>query len=334
LNEPRPISVQPALILRAMRSVATLSGRSIPVPVERELLRLVQQHVLRSDLDLDTLPAIAPGELRAALPDPDQRAWVVRCATLVPYVSLEVDQAKIAAVDAFAMQLGTVPEVLDDLHRRRRVQLERVVLDQARRGVRIYLTVRTSAQLRGVVEALHRQHPDPALAARFRELDALPLTSLGGALRDFYRSRGMALPGEPGCLDERLLEHDLLHVLGGFGADLADETALVGFAAGVARLPMGRQILLDAIVECCCIAQLVGMLAPGASRPALDVAAIAAAHDRGVVVRSDRLRTWDWWGDVRTELATLRERFAIRVPGRVQPLPATAPARAKEPRAA
>lgn len=317
-----------------MRSVATLSGRSIPVPVERELLRLVQQHVLRSDLDLDALPAVAPGELRAALRDPDQRAWVVRCATLVPYVSLEADQAKIAAVDAFAMQLGTAPEALHDLHRKRRVQLERIVLDQARRGVRIYLTVRTSAQLRGIAEALHRQRPDPVLAARFHALDALPAASLGGTLRDLYRSRGMALPGEPGCLDDRLVEHDLLHVLGGFGADLADETALVGFAAGVAHLPMGRQLLLDAIVESCCIAQLAGALEPGAPRPSLDVAALAGAYDRGVAVRGDRLRGWDWWSDAGTDLAALRERFAVRVPGRAQPVPAAAAARAKEPRAA
>jgi hypothetical protein len=325
--------VEAECALRAMRSVATLQGRSVPLPIERELLLAVQKHVLGGTLDVDTLPAIAPGEVRAALRDPDQRAAVIRCAVLVPYVSLEVDQAKIATVDAFAMQLGIAPEVLRDLHQQRRTQLERAALDQARRGVRIYLTVRTSSLLRGIVDMLRRQRGDAELAGRYRALAALPSSSLGRALVDFYRSRGIALPGERRGLDERLVPHDLLHVVGGFAGDLADETALVGFAAGLARMPVGPQLLLEALAAMLTIGQLSGALAPGAPRPSLDAAALLAAYDRGVATSSDRLRAWSWWGDARTDLAEVRARFGVRVLRPVQPLPATA-ARAKQPRAA
>ena len=334
MNDLAPTPAEATCILRAMRSVATLSGRSVPLPIERELLRAVQQHLLRSDLDVDALPTIAPAELRASLRNPDQRTWLIRCAILVPYVSLEVDQAKIATVDFFAMQLGISPEMLRDLHGQRRAQLERVALDQARRGVRIYLTVRTSAQLRGIVDTVARKSGDAELAARYRTLAMLPAGTLGGALFDFYRSRGIALPGEEHGLDERLVPHDLLHVIGGYSGDLADETALVGFAAGLARLPMGRQLLLEALTEMSCVAQLVGALAPGAPRPRLDVAALTSAYDRGVAASSELVRGWDWWADAHSDLAGVRERFAVHLPRRVRSLPAPAAARAKQPRAA
>src|SRR4029077_19218158 len=136
-----------------------------------------------------------------------------------------IEKAKIAIVYVFAMQLGVSPEVLRDLHQQRRAQLERVALDQARRGVRIYWTVRTSSQLRGIVDTVRRQRTDDELAARYRALATLPSSSVGRALIDFYRSRGIALPGEERGLDERLVPHDLLHVVGGFAGDLADETA-------------------------------------------------------------------------------------------------------------
>jgi len=324
--------------LRAMHSVATVSGLTIPLPIERELLLSVRGHVLRSAVDVDALSVISPAELRAVLRDPDQRGRVVRCVVLVPYVSLEVDAAKIATVDAFAMQLGTSPEVLRDLHLRREAQLERVALDQARRGAHIYLTVRTSARLRGIVDALRRQRRDDALAARYQALAGLAPGTLGRALFDFHRGNGFPLPGEVGALAEVLVSHDLLRVLGGFSTDPASETALVGFAAGLARLPMGRQLVLDALVEMHASAQLAGALASTTGRPRFEPAALTAAYDRGVVASAALVRGWNWWSDAAEDVGVLRARYGLRVPrpGRPASSPAVpaAAVRAKQPEAA
>jgi len=295
-----------------MHAVATSNGRRVPLPIERELLLAVQQTLLGSRLDVDALVPVSPAELRARVNDPDARTWLVRCAILVPYVSLEVDAAKVTALDALAMQLGIAPELLRELHARRLAQATRVARDQARRGARLYPTVHASSALHALCASLRAYRGDAALAARWRSLAALPQGSLGRALLDFHRTHHLPLPGEPGELDESLVERDLLRLLGGFSFDDAGEQGLTGFVAGLARLPMGRTLLLDAVAESCAATHLSGALARGV-QPRLDVALLGAAYDRGVAASAALGREWSWWSVLGEDVGALRLRYGVRV---------------------
>lgn len=341
MDDPALALPDSKLVLRAMHAVATSNGRRIPLPVERELLLAVQRAVLGTRVDVDALDPVQPRELRDAIGDPDRRAWLVRCAVLVPYASLEADPAKVAAADAIAIQLGTAPALLRDMHAARAALVARVAKDQARRGRRIYLTVHAGQPLRAIVEAFARQRTDATLAARYRSLATLPPTSLGRALLDSYRRHGMPLPGEPGALDETLVQRDLVRILGGFALDERGEQETIGFVAGVARLPLGRALLLDAVAEVCMAAQLAGTV-DGASSPRLDRIAFGAAYDRGVVASAQLGRDWPWWSVLGEDVAALRLRYGVRV-ARPQPevgtvaavAPVTMPAAvARAPRAA
>lgn len=335
MNDSQRNPAEADCVLRTMQSVANLNGRRVPLPIERELIRAVQRHVVGGTADVDRLPYVTPLELRERLRDPDQRAWLVRCAILVPYVSGEIEAAKVAAVDAVAMQLGTAPEVLRELHRLREQQVERVALAQGRRGSRIYLTVRTSARTRALVDLLQYRSGDRAMAERYRALGELPQRSLGRALFDFHRARGLALPGELRAADEALVARDVLHVLGGFATDPLAETALVGFVAGLERRPMGRHLVLEALAELHTVLHLSGAIASDDERPEVDLETLTAAYDRGVAADASVLRTWDWWADAASDLRAVRERLGVIVPAPARPLPVAVPAEpAKEPRAA
>lgn len=327
MNDLAPTVPEAEWVLRAMHSVATSNGRRIALPIERELLLAVQRAVLHGEVDVDRLRVVSPSELRRALPDHDRRAFVVRCAILVPYVSLEVDAAKVTALDALAMQLGTAPGLLHELHVERAAQVSRIARDRARRGDRLFVTVHATQPLRGIVDALARHRGDLPLAARYRSLADLPPGSLGRALFDLHRRHGLPLPGEPGGLDESLVRRDLLRVLGGFAFDDAGEQQLIGFLAGVERQAMGRPLLLDAIAEVATRAHLAGALARGL-RPRLDRARFDAAFDQGVAASAQLGRDWPWWSDVRTDVAELRLRYGVRVARTVEParLPAAAAA--------
>ena len=313
MSELSPTFPEAEYVLRAMYSVATSNGRRVPLPIERELLLAVQRTVLRASVDVDALAVVSPAELRARVHDPDRRAWLVRCAILVPYVSLEVDAAKVTALDALAMQLGIDPEYLRELHAQRAAQAARVARDHARRGAPLYLTMHTSHALRALVAALRRHRGDAGLAARYRALAGLPAGSLGRALFDFHRAHRLPLPGEPGGLDDALVGRDLIRLLGGIAFDDEGEQQLIGFVAGLARLPMGRQLVLEAVAETCAAAHLAGTLARGA-RPRLDLGALGTAYDRGVAASAELAREWPWWSVLGEDLAALRLRYGIRVP--------------------
>jgi len=300
-------------VLRAMHDVATSMGRRVPLPIERELMLALQRSVLRTTIDVDALAVASPAALRDAITDPDLRAFVVRCAILVPYVSVEVVQAKVAALDGLALQLGIAPDLLRDLHGQRATQAARIARDQARRGARLLLTVQTTQPLRGVVDALARQRADVALAARYRSLADRAPSSLGRALLDLHRRHGVALPGERGCLDESLVQRDLLRILAGCAFDDDGEQELIGFVAGVERRTMGDRLVLDALAEIATVTHLSGALARDA-RPRLDRARFDAAFDAGVAASAALARDWPWWRDIGVDVNELRLRYGVRPP--------------------
>lgn len=305
-------------VLRAMHDVATSMGRRIPLPIERELMLALQRAVLHSPADVDALQLASPATVREAISDPDRRAFVVACAILVPYASLEVDQTKVATLDGLALQLGTAPGLLRELHAQRAAQAARIARDQARRGARLFLTVHTTQPLRGIVEALARQREDAALAARYRSLADRAPGSLGRALFELHRAHGIALPGERGCLDESLVQRDLLRILAGCGCDDDGEQQLIGFVAGVERRTMGSRLLLDAIAEIATVAHLNGGLSRGA-RPRLDRTRFDAAFDAGVNASTALARDWPWWRDIGVDVNELRLRYGVRPPRVAKP---------------
>jgi hypothetical protein len=300
-------------VLRAMYGVATSMGRRIPLPIERELLLALDRALLHSSVDVDALAIASPRELGEAIADPDRRALLVRCAILVPYVSLEVDQTKIASLDGLALQLGTAPGLLRDLHAHRAALAARVARDQARRGMRLFVTVHTTQPLRGIVDALARQRGDAALAARYRSLEDGAPGSLGRSLFELHRRNRVALPGERGCLDESLVQRDLLRILSGCAVDDAGEQQLIGFMAGLERRTMGSALLLDALAEIVTVAHLSGALSRGA-RPRLDRASFEAAFDAGVNASTALARDWPWWRDIGADVTELRLRYGVRPP--------------------
>lgn len=298
-------------VLRAMHGVATSMGRRIPLPIERELMLALQRAILHTTIDVDALEFATPREIREAISDPDRRAFLVRCAILVPYASLEVDPSKVATVDGLALQLGLAPGLLRELHAERAAHAGRIARDHARRGARLFVTVQTTQPLRGLVDALAHQRTDAALLARYRSLEDRPAGSLGRALFDLHRRHGMALPGERGCLDESLVRRDLLRILAGCTLDHEGEQQLVAFAAGVERRTMGSALLLDALVEIAAGAQLDASLSRGA-RPRLDRALFDAAFDAGVHASVALARDWPWWRDIGIDVNELRLRYGVR----------------------
>ncbi|MFF0490418.1 hypothetical protein ACFYTQ_15475 [Nocardia sp. NPDC004068] len=72
---------------------------------------------------------------------------------------------------------------------------------------------------------------DPALAARWESLGALPSGTLGRGVHDFYRARGFAFPGAPGSAPPLLAQHDWVHVLADYGTRVESEIEVFAFIA-------------------------------------------------------------------------------------------------------
>lgn len=311
MHDLRVLPSEAESILRGMTAIATQGGHRVPLPVERDLILAAQRHLLPSPVDVDGLAPITPAELCESLPGEAERLRAVRFMALVPYVSLEIDPGKRAAVDAFAIQLAVDPAQLRALHRRREAETRQVALDAIRRGWPLPLTVRTSALLRGIVDAQRRQPPDEALAERYRALRLLPQGTLGRALYELHHVHGWLLPGEVGGLDETLLPSDLRCILAGLGPGLAARPLAVGFAAGLSRLPLGYEVVLEAIFALHAAARLAAAGERTEGAPQIDLAALGDAHARGLAARIEPALADDWWQLAAEDVAALRARYGI-----------------------
>ena len=72
---------------------------------------------------------------------------------------------------------------------------------------------------------------DPAPAARWRSLAALPTGTVGRGVHDFSLARGFAFPGEPGSAPPLLAQHDWVHVVADHGTTVENEIEVFGLIA-------------------------------------------------------------------------------------------------------
>lgn len=149
-------------------------------------------------------------------------------------------------VEAFARAMSVDDAMLSVARRFARGQLGLAAVDFDRNGYTADWAperaeiLRTSAQLDS---AWQQAVDDPALAARWSDLEHLPDTSLGRKVWEFYRARGFAFPGQPGSAPPLLAQHDWVHVLADYGSRVESELEVFAFIARANDDPRGFSLL-------------------------------------------------------------------------------------------
>lgn len=268
--------------------------------------------------DWRALPPASPQQLADAFPSPAARRVLIDALLIPACIEGEVTAAGEAAVRSFAAALRVrspwVP-VLAPLRRRRVFAVKRALVRRSPDARRLFARIWAEEGLRGLWRALQfvrGKFVDPALAARFRALGALPDGSFGRRFFDHITSRGLTFPGEPGGLPERMIHHDLMHVVNGYDTDPAGECELAGFYAAFCP---GESFTF--IVTVLATFQLGLPVSPAVvlpARGAFDPARVVASFLRGRRLRVDVMGPWDYWALMPLSIDEARERLGIGDP--------------------
>ena len=313
--------------LASLLAVARANGD----PSERALavIRAVRDHLLKVDVDLDTLQPMTAADLAAAVPEAEWRERIVRGMTVLSLMDGEPTPARLALLAATAATLGIDAAPVDTF---RKVLDERFMLvriDVARRSF-----VRQAAKgyvrnegARGVVDTVAAilGREDAALAARYHQLDDYPAGTFGRAYADFIRRNGFSYPGEVGGPPPPVMRHDCCHVLGGYGTTPSEECAVVAFQAGFEKADPFF-ILLFALVQ---FELGIGSspFLPGMKHQA-DPDSVFAGLEHGAHVQVDLIGdpAWNPWDHFRTPIDDVRRMLAIPPRGRppIYPEPSAA----------
>lgn len=255
-----------------------------------------------------------------ATESPEVRRALVDALVIGACIETDVDAPKERVVTTYASRLGVRSpwvDLLPALRRRRVLVIKQALASRSPDARRLLGRTWSEGGVRGLFEAasfvvgLHRDAP---LAARFRALSALPEGTLGRAFFEHLDGRGLTFPGEKGGLPERMIHHDLMHVVNGYGTDPAGECELAGFYAGHASR-IGDPDWFTFFVIVLATFHLDLPVSPSSVTPArgaFDPSRVMPAFLRGRRVTTDVMGAWDYWSLLPLPLEESRFRLGIR----------------------
>ncbi len=306
--------------LRAM-TVVTRAARSGLGPPQRAMLDAAQQLLLETDLDVDTLPPIAPAELASHLDDPAQARQLVRLMAAMSLADGPPSQEQVDLLTSFATALGVkepAVKVLRPLAQGRMLRFRLAFFRHAH--IRIYLrnsyrmlggiwpVIRAILIMRGVIPE------DVETAARFRALEHLSEDTLGHRFFRHYVDAGLAFPGEKGGFPVGALFHDFSHVLAGYDTSPEGELKNAAFQAGFTRHEDDFFVALFAIVIHTAGINLAPFPMPvllGRIGQGTLAADVLHGLQRGAAMTVDLSTDWDFWEYVALPLDVARERLGV-----------------------
>lgn len=296
----------------AVRAVAEADGPARARGVE---LLAVTSATLELGEDWTRTPIAGPAEVGAVVLDASARRALVDALLIPACIEGEVSAAGEAAVRSFAAGLGVRSPwvgVLGALRRRRVFAVKRQLFRNAPDGRRVLQRAWQEEGVRAIFSVLWfvlGRHRDPALAARFRALAGLPVGTFGRQFHDALTGRDLAFPGEAGGMPERMIHHDLMHVVNEYDTDPAGECTLAGFYAGFA--PGEWFTFIVVVLATFHLGMPVSPAIVAPARHAFDPARVLAAYLRGRRLQVDVMGPWDYWALMPLTIEAARERLGI-----------------------
>ena len=232
-----PAERREAIATAALSSLLAMS-RTGGETSERALsfMRAIRDHLMRVDVDLETLTPLAPEALAKAVPEKEWRERILRGMTLMAMLDGEPSPERLALLNETATTLEIDAAPVRTFRNMLKDRIQLIHIDLMRRSF-----VRQAAKAYVQDEGLHALleiargvlgRKDAALAARYHALDTYPEGTFGRAYADFIARNDFSYPGEVGGPPPPVMRHDCCHVLGGYGTTPAEECAVVSFQAG------------------------------------------------------------------------------------------------------
>lgn len=283
-------TIQSRAAWQAARDVARADGE--PGERSRRLLDVLAEA-------LAVAPEDPPADPARAFPTKQGRRALVDALVIAACIEGEVTQARERVVLDLATRLEVRSHwagLLPALRERRVFAVKRALASRAPDARRLLARTWQEDGVLGLLRAVAfvlGLHRDAELAGRFHALSSSPAGSFGRAVADHFRSRGLAFPGERRGMPERMIHHDLMHVLNAYDTDPAGECELAAFYAAFADGDAFTFVVIALATFHLGLAVSPSVVAT--ARGAFDPARALAAFVRGRGVKVDVMGPWDYW---------------------------------------
>ena len=305
-------------ILGAMRQVALAGDRAVS-HADTTSIAAAGHYLLRraGPIDVGTLPAVEPIDLRTALRGRELAHEAVKYLTVMALVDGKLDQSKVRRVLEYARTLDVEESYLTEIVEAASGHMAWSLADMTRQNMES-LTGKTWGNDHDTMAWFLPYAGDrvqPELAARYEALGRLPDSRFGKVLWSFYKRNGYSFPGDPTALNEKFgTPHDSTHVISGYDTSARGEILVSTFTAAMHPInPMAGHILpvifswhLDIKIND------VAKSTSGGLDPDEFWHAWARGRDMSVDIFGRDWQVWDW---VERDLEELRRELKVSPAG-------------------
>jgi hypothetical protein len=316
---PPPDAAETAFLARGVVSAITPPGGL--TALQGALVEAMFASLTGHRIDIDSVDAIDPESFAVGLAGRDEafRTRILQVMILGALVLRPLPPEVAERLDAFARELSVGDGMLAVARRYAAGTLGLAAVDFDRNGYTRdweradQQALHTSRELSDAWELSVR---DPALAARWRALEDLPVGTVGRRITELYRARGFHYPGTEGSAPPLLAQHDWVHVLADYGTTVESELEVFAFIARANDDPRAFSLLamVVSLFETGYLRAGAGLFeaAPGQLSHRGVATRVADAMRRGALVQgSVDFLTVDWFDLAPLAVGAARERFGV-----------------------
>jgi len=296
----------------AVRSDGALSA------TQASMLSALGAYVIGCDVDPTQLEPISPRQLADAIPEPSLRRRMVHGMVALEIIDDPLPPEVSAQVAAYAEALDVDENMLVVAKDYSQGAMDVARDDYVRNSypLEYYSRHADDGTLhRSLGSTFGAQGADPALAAKWQELESCRSGSHGRTVWDFYQARGFSVPGTPGAVDPLLAQHDWVHCLADYGTSALGEIEVFSFIASSIPDPSGFTylVVILGLFETGYVALVPGVATadPGHLSTPGGPTRFADALRRGLAMNLDVMGGVDWFEYADTPIDDVRTKLGV-----------------------
>lgn len=297
------------LVLRSL--VAVVANPEALTPREQQFLEIVAAlHQGSRDM---AATSVTPFQVAQAIPQGHHRRRLLQLAIVMAMVDGETTPQQQQALKGLAGALSVHEQGLKVLQEAMSGQQRLAQFDMMRRMMsQIVVPALHEEGIAGVKKIVaslfFKSGEDPAIAQKYHQLGQLPERTLGYTFWRHYTRNGFPFPGEAGGIPERLVFHDLGHILSGYDTTPQGEIQQGAFQAGFIRKD-GFAFLLFVILHFHWNIKITPLADP--AQGLFDIPLVIHALQRGAACSVDLSDHWNFWEVMDRPLDAVRDLYHI-----------------------
>lgn len=296
--------------------IAVAANPEALTPQEQQFLQVIttlHQKNNHSIAELMAESSITPAQIARVITHPHQRKRLLQMAIVMAMVDGDTAPHQQKALRSLASALSVEEQGLRVLQEAATGHQLVARFDLFRRMMKKLVAPALHdegiAGVKKIIESLFfKRGEDPVVAEKYHQLGQLPQETLGYAFWQHYTQNHFPFPGEAGGIPERLVFHDLGHLLSGYDTSPAGEIQQGAFQAGFIRED-GFAFLLFVILQFHWGIKITPVADP--SEGLFDIPLVIHALQRGAACTVDLSDCWNFWEVVELPLEEVRARYGI-----------------------